>query len=201
MPNHKAVPHINQISLSSTEINPDFATFDPTSQIISTNQPRPVISPPLKPCAEVLYIRVEEGQISDTDVPLGRLQNGAFVLGASISDLFHQLIPAVQLNSASSLYSPYFNVTDPNPSPSLTDWFQFNVSYPAIDMQAVGWAVADNMDYATPIINEWPDLEFDGFPQQPEYLPFDQAWYDGWMAGHEVAMLDPLDGFSLYMLF
>ncbi|KAI8568927.1 hypothetical protein RHMOL_Rhmol02G0238800 [Rhododendron molle] len=92
-----------------------------------------------------------------------RHRNGAFVLGTSISDLCHQSIPAVQLNSASSLDSPYFNVTDPNPSPSLTDRFQSNVSPPAIDMQAVGWAMVDNMDFATVIINEWSGLELDGF--------------------------------------
>ncbi|KAI8542069.1 hypothetical protein RHMOL_Rhmol08G0110100 [Rhododendron molle] len=86
------------------------------------------------------------------------------------------------LNSASSLDSPYFNATDLNPSPSLTDLFQSNAPPLEADMQAVGWAVVDNMDYATPIINEWSGLELDGFPQQPEYLPFDQAWCEGWMA-------------------
>ncbi|KAI8568946.1 hypothetical protein RHMOL_Rhmol02G0240100 [Rhododendron molle] len=64
-------------------------------------------------------------------------QNGAFVLGASISDLFHQSIPAVQLNSASSLDSPYFNVTNPSPSPSLTDRFLANPPPPKADMQAI----------------------------------------------------------------
>ncbi|KAI8551028.1 hypothetical protein RHMOL_Rhmol06G0153100 [Rhododendron molle] len=201
MPNHKAVPHISQISLSSAEINPNSTTFDPTGQIIPTSQPRPVVSSPPEPCAEVSYICVEEGQLTDTNVPLEWLQNGAFVLSASIGDLCHQSIPAVQLNSASSLNSPYFNATDLNPSPSLADRFQSHVPPPEIDMQAVGWAMADNMDYATPLINEWSGLELDGFPQQPEYFPFDQAWYDGKMADHEAAMLDPLDGFSLNMLF
>ncbi|KAI8529839.1 hypothetical protein RHMOL_Rhmol11G0005500 [Rhododendron molle] len=91
-------------------------------------------------------------------------KNGAFVLGASISDLFHQSIPIVQLNFASSLDSPYFNVTDLNPSLNLMDQFQSNVLLPKVDMQAVGWAMANNMDYATPIINEWLGLELDGFP-------------------------------------
>jgi hypothetical protein len=68
-------------------------------------------------------------------------------------------------------------------------------------MQAVGWAIADNLDYATPIINEWTELEMGGFPQQPQNVPFDQAWYDGWMAGYAQALVDPLDEFSLYMLF
>ncbi|KAI8530236.1 hypothetical protein RHMOL_Rhmol11G0040400 [Rhododendron molle] len=107
----------------------------------------------------------------------------------------------MQLNSASSLDSPYFNTTDPNPSPSLTDRFQFSAPPPEIDMRAVSWAVVDNLDYATPLINKWSALELDGFPQQPEYLPFDQAWYDGWMAGHEATMIDPLAEFSIYMLF
>ncbi|KAI8530123.1 hypothetical protein RHMOL_Rhmol11G0031100 [Rhododendron molle] len=128
------------------------------------HQPRPVISLPPEPCAEVSYICIEEGQLSDTDAPLGRLQNGAFVLSASINDLFHQSIPTVQLNSAASLDSPY-NVTDPNPSPSLIDRFQSDMPSPQVDMQAVGWAMADNMDYTTPIINEWSGLELDGFPQ------------------------------------
>ncbi|KAI8542838.1 hypothetical protein RHMOL_Rhmol08G0170700 [Rhododendron molle] len=80
------------------------------------------------------------------------------------------------------------------------DPFQFSAPLPKIDMRAVSWAIANNMDYATPIFNEWSALKLDGFPQQPEYLPFDQAWYDGWMGGHEAAMVDPLDEFSLYML-
>ncbi|KAI8542637.1 hypothetical protein RHMOL_Rhmol08G0153200 [Rhododendron molle] len=127
--------------------------------------------------------------------------NGAFVLTASVSDLSHQSIPAVQLSSASSLNSPYFTAMDPNPSLSLTDRLPFSAPPPEADMRAISWAIADDMDYATPIINEWSALELDGFPQQPEYLPFDQAWYDGWVAGHEAAMVDPLDEFSLYMLF
>ncbi|KAI8534990.1 hypothetical protein RHMOL_Rhmol10G0140100 [Rhododendron molle] len=120
---------------------------------------------------------------------------------ASISDLFHKSIPAVQLNSASSLDSPYFNVLDPNLSLGLMDRFQSNLPPPEIDKQAAGWAMADNMDYATPLVDEWSGLELDGFPPQPEYLPFDPAWYDGWMDGQEAASLDPLDGFSLYMFF
>ncbi|KAI8560177.1 hypothetical protein RHMOL_Rhmol04G0235900 [Rhododendron molle] len=103
------------------------------------------------------------------------LQNGAFVFNASISDLFHQSIPIVQLNSTSSLDSPYFNITDPNPSPSLLDQFRSDTPLLEVDMQAIGWVVADNMDYATPIINEWSGFELDGFPKQPEYLPYDQA--------------------------
>ncbi|KAI8542672.1 hypothetical protein RHMOL_Rhmol08G0156600 [Rhododendron molle] len=107
----------------------------------------------------------------------------------------------MRLSSASSLNSPYFTATDPNPSPSLTDWLPFSAPLPEANMRAISWAIADNMDYATPIINEWSALKLDGFSQQPEYLPFDQAWYDGWMAGHDAAMADPLDEFSLYMLF
>ncbi|KAI8529806.1 hypothetical protein RHMOL_Rhmol11G0002300 [Rhododendron molle] len=93
------------------------------------------------------------------------MQNGAFVFNASIGDLFHKSIPIVQLNYASSLDNPYFNVTDPNPSPSLLDRFRSNVPLPKVDMQATDWAMADNMDYATPIISEWSGLELDGFPQ------------------------------------
>ncbi|KAI8537834.1 hypothetical protein RHMOL_Rhmol09G0054800 [Rhododendron molle] len=37
LPNHKAVPHINQISLSSAQINPNSTSFDPTSHIVSTD--------------------------------------------------------------------------------------------------------------------------------------------------------------------
>ncbi|KAI8547338.1 hypothetical protein RHMOL_Rhmol07G0187600 [Rhododendron molle] len=72
-----------------------------------------------------------------------------------LADHFHQSIPVVQLNFASSIDSPYFNVTDPNPSTSLLDQFGSDMPLPEVDMQAVGWAMADNMDYATPIINEW----------------------------------------------
>ncbi|KAI8555051.1 hypothetical protein RHMOL_Rhmol05G0144300 [Rhododendron molle] len=196
------IADINQQDiLSSTYINPNSAIFNPTDHIIPVNQPRSVVPLPLKPGAEVSYIHLEEGQSSNGNAPSGRLQNGAFVFNASISGLFHQSIPAMQLNSASSIDSPYFNITDTDPSPSLLDWFQSDMPLLEVDMQAVGWAMAGNMDYATPTINEWVGFELDGFPQQPKYLPFDRAWYDGWMAGHEAAILNPLDGISLYMLF
>lgn len=68
-------------------------------------------------------------------------------------------------------------------------------------MQAVGWEIADNEDYAVLIINEWYQLELDGFPQDPEYVPFDHAWNEEWLAGYHEAMLDPLDGISLFMIF
>ncbi|KAI8555263.1 hypothetical protein RHMOL_Rhmol05G0161300 [Rhododendron molle] len=48
-------------------------------------------------------------------------RDGAFVLTASISDLSHQPIPAVWLNSASSLDILYFTATDPNPFLTLTN--------------------------------------------------------------------------------
>ncbi|KAI8560391.1 hypothetical protein RHMOL_Rhmol04G0251900 [Rhododendron molle] len=101
------------------------------------NQPKPVVSSPPEPCAEVSYLQVEEGQIIDIDVPLARLQNGAFVLSASVSDLFHQPIPAVQLSSASSLDSSYFNATDPNPSLNLTDRLPFSAPPLEADMRAI----------------------------------------------------------------
>ncbi|KAI8542837.1 hypothetical protein RHMOL_Rhmol08G0170600 [Rhododendron molle] len=68
LPNHKVVSHISQISLSSTKINPSSTSFDPTSLIVSADQPKSVVSSPPEPCAEISYLRVEEGQIIDTTV-------------------------------------------------------------------------------------------------------------------------------------
>ncbi|KAI8547448.1 hypothetical protein RHMOL_Rhmol07G0196500 [Rhododendron molle] len=72
---------------------------------------------------------------------------------------------------------------------------------PELDMQAVGWAIADSEDYIAPLIQEWFQLKLEGFPLHLKQAPPNPAWDAGWIAQHEQMALNPLDGISLYMLF
>ncbi|KAI8551462.1 hypothetical protein RHMOL_Rhmol06G0187900 [Rhododendron molle] len=72
---------------------------------------------------------------------------------------------------------------------------------PELDMQAVGWAIANSQDYDVPLIQEWFQLELEGFPLHLEQAPPNLAWDVEWIAQHEQLALNPLDGISLYMLF
>ncbi|KAG5543987.1 hypothetical protein RHGRI_016665 [Rhododendron griersonianum] len=53
---------------------------------------------------------------------------------------------------------------------------------PELDMQAVGWAIADHNNFDVPRINRWDDLAFEGFPAVPEEIPFDHAANNAWLA-------------------
>ncbi|KAG5565811.1 hypothetical protein RHGRI_001664 [Rhododendron griersonianum] len=57
-----------------------------------------------------------------------------------------------------------------------------------LDMQAVGWAIADHYNFEVPRINEWDDLAFEGFSAVPEAIPFDHAANDEWLAAQEEDM-------------
>ncbi|KAG5553164.1 hypothetical protein RHGRI_011136 [Rhododendron griersonianum] len=155
------------------------AIFNPTDHIIPENQHKPVVSIPLEPEAEHIYIRLD-GQPSYPNATPEHLQRGLITFNVVIGDLQTDPIHSVQLDLASTTHNPYFTVTDPNPSQSLVSRFRSFMPTlpklePEIDMQAVGWGIADNEDDATPIINEWCQLEVDRFPQDPEYVPFDHA--------------------------
>ncbi|KAI8535425.1 hypothetical protein RHMOL_Rhmol10G0172800 [Rhododendron molle] len=126
----------------------------------------------------------------------------------SIGDLLGGPIRPIQYGPTSTRRDPIFIMTGPNFSQSFENRFRALMSAqpelePEVDMQAVGWAIADNDDYATPRIQELYQLELEGFPLHPDYVPVlvDKVWDEGWLAGHNQAMIDPLDGISLYMLF
>ncbi|KAG5530334.1 hypothetical protein RHGRI_025319 [Rhododendron griersonianum] len=61
---------------------------------------------------------------------------------------------------------------------------------PKLDMQAVGWAIADHYNFVVPRINEWDELAHEGFPAVPEALPFDHATNNAWLAAQEEDMMD-----------
>ncbi|KAG5554585.1 hypothetical protein RHGRI_012224 [Rhododendron griersonianum] len=72
---------------------------------------------------------------------------------------------------------------------------------PELDMQAVGWAIADHNNFEVPRINEWDELALEGFPVEPEAVPFDHVANNQLLAAQEADMMDPLDGFALPLLF
>ncbi|KAG5565860.1 hypothetical protein RHGRI_001688 [Rhododendron griersonianum] len=152
-----------------------------------------------------MFIRLD-GQPPHPNATPERLQKGMATLNAAIGNLSSDPIPSRQLVPTSTIRNPIFTMTDPNPSQSFGNRFRAMMPAlpepePEIDMQYVGWAIANDDDYAAPIIQEWYQFELEGFPLHPEYVPFDPTWHDEWMAGHHEAMNDPLDGISLYMLF
>ncbi|KAG5561994.1 hypothetical protein RHGRI_004885 [Rhododendron griersonianum] len=152
-----------------------------------------------------MYIHLD-GKTSYPNAAPERLHRGLTTLNAVIGDLHGDPIHSMQLDTATTICNPYFAVIDPNSSQSLVTRFRAMMPAlpkpePEIDMQTVGWGIADNDDYVAPIIQEWYQLELEGFPQDPEYVPFDHALYEEWMAAHHEAMIDPLDGISLFMLF
>ncbi|KAG5528906.1 hypothetical protein RHGRI_029535 [Rhododendron griersonianum] len=127
-------------------------------------------------------------------------------LNAIIGDLSSDPIPSRQLDPASTIRNPIFTMANPSTSQGFGNRFRTMMPAqpelePKVDMQAVGWAIADNDDYAAPLIQGLYQLELEGFPLHPEYVLVDHDWDEEWLAGHNQAMLDPLDGISLYMLF
>ncbi|KAG5524141.1 hypothetical protein RHGRI_030963 [Rhododendron griersonianum] len=152
-----------------------------------------------------MYIRLD-GQPPYPNATPGHLQRGMTTLNAVIGDLSSDPIPSRQLDPASTIRNPIFTMVNPSSPQSFGNRSRAMMPAlpepePKIDMQAVGWAIADDDDYASPIIQGWYQFELEGFPLHPEHVPFDPAWNVEWMAGHHEAMIDPLDGISLYMLF
>ncbi|KAI8571801.1 hypothetical protein RHMOL_Rhmol01G0147300 [Rhododendron molle] len=135
---------------------------------------------PLEPEAELMYIRLD-GQISYPNTAPERLQRGLATLNVVIGDLHSDPIQLVQLDPTSTIRNPIFTITDPDSSQSFVSRFRTMMlalpePEPEVNMQAMGWGIADNDDYATSIIQEWYQLKLEGFPQYPEYVPCDHVW-------------------------
>ncbi|KAG5527186.1 hypothetical protein RHGRI_028176 [Rhododendron griersonianum] len=104
----------------------------------------------------------------------------------AIGDLHREPAHRIQLHPTSTRDNLYFTVTNPNPSQGQAGWFRSGMTTlpetrPELDMQAVGWEIADHNNFDVPRINEWDDLAFEGFSAEPEAIPFDHAANDEWL--------------------
>ncbi|KAI8547478.1 hypothetical protein RHMOL_Rhmol07G0199200 [Rhododendron molle] len=118
------------------------------------------------------------------------MQSGLDVFNDIISDLHDGSVPSVRLDPASTCNVPTFAVAPPDPSQDFVSRFRAVMPAlpepePELDMQAVGWAIADSEDYTAPLIQEWFQLELEGFPLHLEQAPPDPAWEAEWIAQHE----------------
>ncbi|KAG5553243.1 hypothetical protein RHGRI_011190 [Rhododendron griersonianum] len=142
-----------------------------------------------------MFIRLD-GKPPYPDATPERLRRGMVALNAIISDLSSNPIPSRQLDPASTVRNPIFTMADPNTSQSFGNRFRTMMPAqlelePQVDMQAVGWAIADNDDYAAPIIQELYQLELEGFSLHPEYVPIDHAWVEEWLIPEKEYYWDP----------
>ncbi|KAI8524818.1 hypothetical protein RHMOL_Rhmol13G0179600 [Rhododendron molle] len=113
---------------------------------------------PSEPDAELMFIG------PPYNPPPRLLQAGLDFLNNNIGDLYADAVPSVRLDPASTRNLPVFTVVPPDLSQDFVSRFRAAMPAlpehePELDMQAVGWAIADSEDYDAPLIQEWFQLK------------------------------------------